>query len=348
MINIAYYTPYKNWLGNRMFDASAACNANDVLRRWIALREELASRGYRFETYDTYVDPKKIDFWLMQDPWPSTMKFMWYHRVNPRRTMMCLHEPPVINPWGWRKLPYYAWAMRGILTWHSALCERSRGKFRHYHFPCWFDPRRYSQYRQQPKKNLCLMIHGNKLSREPGELYSLRRQVIRHFEQRGDRLLDLYGYGWNEAHHRDPFFTNLYQGTTDDKWLTYSQYHFTFCIDNSIVPGYITYDPLISMATGTVPVYKPMPDSMRYIPADTFVNLDAFSSLDGLIARLRAMVGGGEWKAMRQRGWDFLNSHRYEPFTIGRFVRDMSDGIETFITGREVTETRFPGVEQAA
>lgn len=330
MINVAYYTPYRNWLGDRMFDPTADCNVNDVARRWIALRDELALRGYRLATYDTYADRKKIDYWLLQDPWPSTFSFMRYHRVNPRRSIMLLHEPRVINPFGWKWLNWYRHLFRGVMTWQTELCAKHR-RFYQYHFPCWFDAARYPKYRAARNRNLCLMMHSNKLNDEPGELYSLRRDVIDYFENRGDRLLDLVGRGWNDEQAEHPFFTTLYGGTTPDKRKTYSQYDFTFCIDNSIEPGYVTYDPLISMATGTVPIYKPMPDSCELIPPDTFINLDEFDSWDDLVRRLQQLISSGEHQAYRDRGWAFINSPDYAPFSIERFCKEMSEGIEALI-----------------
>lgn len=339
MINIALYSAYPGWLKNRIFDRESSCNANDVARRWIDLRQSLFARGYRFDTYDIYGDDRQIDYWLMLDPWKSTLQFMWYHRINPRRVIMCLIEPPVVNPWGWRNLRYYHWALGGVMTWHSELCGRYR-RFRQFHFPCHIDPAQYPVYRASAKHNLALMLHANKTSNQPGQLYSLRRQIIRYFEQRGDSLLDLYGYGWNDDHARDPFHTSLYRGATDDKRLTYSQYYFAFCIDNSIAPGYITYDPLISMATGTVPVYKPMPDSTRLIPEDTFVNFDAFDSFDALTDHLQAMTASGQWERMRDRGWAFVNSSRYDPFTTETFCQEMGNGIESLIGHRAAGRRR--------
>ncbi len=339
MTNVALYCVYANWLKNQIFNKASDCNVNGVASRWIALRKAMFARGYRFDTFDMYQDLRQIDYWLMIDPWKSTLRFMWDRRINPYRVIMCLHEPPVINPWGWRKMRYYAWAFRGLMTWHSDFCLRYR-RCKQYHFPCHFDAVKYADFRTSAKRNLSLMVHANKTSKEPGELYSRRRQIVRHFEKRGDGLLDLYGYGWNDPNARDPFHTSLYQGTTADKHMTYSQYYYAFCIDNSMVPGYITYDPLISMATGTVPIYMPMPDSTRLIPEDTFVNLNAYDSLDALINHLQEMITSGQWEQMRNRGWAFLNSPAYRPFTIDTFCQEMCDGIESLIGRRSIRRRR--------
>jgi hypothetical protein len=171
-------------------------------------------------------------------------------------------------------------------------------------------------------------MHSNKSSNVYGELYSLRREIIRYYEQRSDGLLDLYGYGWNDNKSHIPFFTNLYKGISPDKKETFSEYYFAFCIDNCTVPGYITYDPLIAMATGTVPIYIPMADSTKYIPEDTFINFSEFKNLDELVTYLQTIVNTGKYEGYRERGWAFLNSKKYYPFTIHRFCEDMNKAIE--------------------
>ena len=102
----------------------------------------------------------------------------------------------LILPRGWKYLRLYSWLFKVILTWNTDLCKRNR-KFMHYHFPVNVNKSKYAEYCARPKRSLCLMMHSNKWSEAPGELYSLRREIISYFTDRGNRLLDLYGYGWN-------------------------------------------------------------------------------------------------------------------------------------------------------
>lgn len=326
MRRVAYYTHYQNWLGNRMFDLTSDANANDVLDRWVALRAYLLERGIELNTFEQYPQPAKVDLWLMQEPTPDRFKFLLKHRIPLRRTVFLLHEPPVINPWGWKWLWLYRHLIGGVLTWHSGLCA-TLPHTHHYHFPVRIDRDRHGFYRSQAKKNLLVTIHANKTCHRPGELYSLRRDIIRYYERRGDALLDLYGYGWNDPAAVSPFHTPLYRGTTPDKRLTFSQYRFVLCIDNSVVPGYITYDPFLAMATGSVPIYLPMPDAAQFIPDDVYVNYRAFPTLDALTDRLLGIAAGAEYEAYRQRGWEFVAGAGYRPFTIGQFCEDMYRGI---------------------
>lgn len=331
MINIAYYPGYRVYLQNQGFNINHPLNLTGNLDKWAALKQFLEERNISINTYDMYQDFKKIDIWLIEDAVPDRFKFLLKHCINPRSIIFMLMEPPVVNPWGWRYLKYYSCLFKAILTWNSELTQKHK-KFFHYHFPQRFDRSKHSYYNSKRKRNLCVMVHSNKLSSVPGELYSFRRDIIRYFEKRGDSLLELYGYGWNDEKSSTPFFTNLYKGTTPDKKETFSEYYFTFCIDNSVVPGYITYDPLIAMSTGSVPIYLPMPDSLKYIPGNTFININDFSTLDELVLYLQDIINTNRYEEYRHNGWEFINSERYFPFTIEKFCEDIFKAISILTT----------------
>ncbi len=321
-MKVAYVTEYNDWLKNRMFIETSSCNVNNVLDRYIALKGFLAGQGVHLNTFDMYGSIGEVDIWLMQEPTPGILEFILKNSIDPSRVIYFLHEPPVYNYWGWDYIRKSHYLYEAVLTWETT-STKANGKFFHYHFPVKFDPGKHEHYLKKEKKNLCLIMHSNKTSRVPGELYSFRRNVITYFEKRGDGLLDLYGHGWNNDNAPSPFFTNLYKGTTPDKRETYAEYYFSICIDNCISPGYITYDPLISMITGTVPVYTPMPDSREYIPEDTFIDMSRFKTLDELTDHLLSIRGTGAYEQIRKNGWEFVTSERYRPFTVEKFSQDV-------------------------
>lgn len=75
-MNIAYFTEYKSWWQNKMFDVNADCNSNNVLDRYITLRKYLAERNINLNTFDMYGSVDEVDIWLLQEPTPGTVKFM--------------------------------------------------------------------------------------------------------------------------------------------------------------------------------------------------------------------------------------------------------------------------------
>lgn len=326
-MNIAYFTEYRSWWQNKMFDANADCNSNNVLDRYIALRKYLAERNINLNTFDMYGSMGEVDIWILQEPTPGTVKFMHDNKIDPSRVIFFLHEPYVYNRWGWDYIQNSHFFHKAILSWESTFPQKDK-KFFHYHFPVTIDLSRYEHYSNNKKENLALIMHSNKTSKEEGELYSFRRQVMRYFENRGDYLLDLFGHGWNDNTRDDPFFTNIYKGTTPDKFETYSKYYYSFCIDNCIIPGYITYDPLISMATGTVPIYVPMPDSIDFIPENTFIDLLKFESFDELYERMISIIKTKEYEEYRRNGREFLGSEKFYTFTNKKYCEDIYKAVE--------------------
>ena len=326
-MNIAYYTGYRNWWQNRMFDRNSACNSNNVLDKFIALKKYLEKKNINLNTFDIYKGIDDVDIWLIQEPTPATVRFVIDNKIDPSKVVYFLHEPYVFNKWGWDYIKNSHFIFKAILTWESEYPKKDK-KFFHYHFPVTIDLSRYDYYLNNKKENLALIMHSNKISEEKGELYSFRRTIIKYFERRGDSKLDLFGHGWNDNSNPHPFFTNLYKGTTDDKFTTYSKYYYSFCIDNCIVPGYITYDPIISMAAGTVPIYVPMPDSKDFIPEDTFIDISKFNSLDELLIHMTSIIKTGEYEEIRKNGKEFLSSEKFYTFTNQKYCEDIYKAIE--------------------
>lgn len=326
-MNIAVYTIYSEMLANRMFELADGVTANsESSERYHALQNYLNARGIIIKTYDTFSPNDKIDHWIFIDPPGDIYRFMLSRRVNPRNSLLFMVEPPVGNPSLYRRGWLYFRIFGRVLSWNSDLVT-ARQNFSKFLLPYCFDTDSYNKYRSTPKSSFCVMMHSNKMSSLPGELYTLRRNIITYFEQRGDNLLDLYGKGWNEAESPDPFFSELHKGWFGDKRACLASYSFSLCIDNMLIPGYLTYDPFISMSVGTVPVYLPMPDADGYIPRDTYVDFGAFTSMDELVEHLVALRDNGGYEEMRERGWQFINSKAYRPFTVEKFCEDVHDAL---------------------
>ena len=341
-MKIAYVPYYEQLLCNEAFNLNNPMNVNGGLERWVALRERMHGQGMRLDTYDNYSKTSEIDVWLMGDVSPALFRLLMSKLINPRKVLWMLTEPPVVLPCNWKYLHLYKWFHRAILTWNTDLCKRDT-KFMHWHFPVNLDMSKYCKYASRQKQNLCLMMHSNKSSKIDGELYSMRREIIGYFSNRKDTLLDLYGRGWNtncaNTGHAS-YFTRLYRGFAEDKMDTFSKYNFVFCIDNSIEPGYITYDPLLAMATGTVPVYMPMPDSEQYIPREAWIDFCQYKSLDDLVEYMLQIEGTDRFEEYRRNGRDFLNSEKFVNFTLGRFCEDVIAAVNTVTSGRKNNEVR--------
>ena len=333
MLNVAYHTEIPGWNSDGMFDLTSPANTNDVLVRWAALQEYARQRDVALHTHDMFGSTAEVDLWLIDNPLRSKLRFLLRNRINPKDVILFLIEPDVFDPWTWKHLRWWKRLFGGILTWHTELAEVS-DRIYHYHFPTPFHRSRYEEFRASEKKNLCMLMRSNKTSKVKGELYSYRRNLIEYFDARGDHLMDLYGKRWNVDRGRRSLYTDLYKGLSDDKHKTFSEYSFVFCVENSNGPGYIEYDQFIAMATGVVPLYKPAQDADSFIPSDTYINLDRYQNLDELVDHMKGLVGTREYAACVDRGWDFLNSAKYTPFTVESFCQRVFHAIEATAKAR--------------
>lgn len=337
-VKIAIYPGYSNMLKDQMFDLDSEAGKQlrglPILQRYIGLRDFLSQRGMEIHTFDIYKSLKDIDLWLMLEANPRNYLFLISRLVNPRKVIPVILEPPVVSPWEWKYINYWSRLHRFVLTWSPELVMANKKFMKFHYLPFSFDATKYSYYNSKPKKNLCLFMQSNKASRVKGELYSLRREIIRYYEKRGDELLDLYGYGWNTPNTQhlgpsEPFYTPIYKGMAEDKWETFAEYKFIFCIQNAIPAGDYECDIFMTIVTGAVPIYLPPLDADTYIPRDIYVNYNDFKNLDDLTDYIKSIVDTPVYEEYRRKGWEFINSERFKPFTVGQFCEDVYQTIQS-------------------
>ena len=82
------------------------------------------------------------------------------------------------------------------------------------------------------------------------------------------------------------------------------------------------------MASGTVPIYVPPPDVYDYIPRDAFINYFDFKNLDELVDYLKSIVNTKKYEEYKQKGWEYVNSEKFRPFTVEQFAEDVYKAVE--------------------
>jgi|SRR3989344_2228913 len=336
---VAIYPGYANMLKDQMFDLDSDIGKQlrglPGLQKYIALNFFLAQKGVELHTYDMYKRLSEIDLWLMLEVTPKGYFFLARNFVNPKRVIPVILEPSIVNPWEWKYLEYWSRLHKTILTWSPELVRENK-KFARFHYSTFaFDIARCEQLRAKPKKDMCLLMQSNKASGEKGELYSLRREIIRYFEKRGDNFFDLFGYGWNSPNTRHfgpstPFYTDVYRGEAGDKWDTFAEYKFIFCIQNAIPAGDYEVDVFMAMSVGAVPIFLPPPDVDEFIPADTYINYAKFKDLDELVSYLKQIINTPKYEEYRKAGWEYVNSEKFRPFTVEQFCDDLYKVIQLF------------------
>lgn len=333
-MQIAVHPNYNQLLGNNAFDPDQTFNKNGSLDRWIHTRRKLQDLGIQMDTYDLLDNPRDADAWIVHEPTRSVMKFMALHRINPRRVVLVLIEPPLINTFAWRWLSLYGPFFGAIMTWHSGMARRGRN-FVDYRFPLQASMDLYETRCRDSKYNQFVLVRSNKSSELPGEHYSVRRNIIRAFEDRGDRMLDLYGPGWNDDNHPAPLHTPLWQGLCGDKVSTYAKYEFVFCFDNSTEPGYVTEDVLTAMAAGAVPIYWPPPDIYTQLPKGTFIDVRDFPSVEEIIEYAVSIRATKDYDRLRENGERFLRSPSFRRFTNDGFCNSVRKALSITLPRRK-------------
>ena len=213
-------------------------------------------------------------------------------RSNPDAfRILYIYEPLVVFP---RNFMRSFWKpFDAVMTWNEALLEQD-GKFvrfpsLYYDFPFGAvhgiagNAERPEDWHSK-RKAIC-QVAGNKRSFIASELYSRRRAIARWFGRNGTLSLDTYGL--------PPMPVPGYRGAAKDKLETLSQYRFALCLENDGHPiwsrGYVTEKIFDCFYAYSVPVYLGAADIERHVPADCFINLRQFDSLDALDRYLSEM-----------------------------------------------------------
>ena len=155
----------------------------------------------------------------------------------------------------------------------------------------------------KPQELICC-ITGNRYSQEEGELYSLRRSLIRYLESSA-LTFDLYGQGWNRFVPPKNILQKIYnkwlcdyfpyrpypswKGVVDVKEDILCRYRFSICFENTRNNvGYVSEKILSCIASGSMPIYLGCLNLPDYISPDLYVDYSEFSSPSELIEFLGA------------------------------------------------------------
>jgi len=328
-LKVALFHTHSGFLGNRIFDDRL--HRDHICYKWQFLRQYLSGKNINLQTYDVFEHlGDRPDIYFFVNLFPASLTYIARHRVKHNQCLLWLPETKVAlnnliprQDFMWIFLKLFPRFFKIVLTYDEQLLDGER--FRKMLIPQPFF-QSYREYWEREKKKFSVMIYGNKTSQTKGELYSLRREIIRFFEERHINSLDLYGIGWNKPATRLEkflpglsFHTALYRGVCDSKTEIISNYQFNFCTQNQRCNNDIDEKMFDALFSGSIPVYYGAPNIADYIPKDCFVDFDKFESLDALYAHMKELVESGKVQHMRNCGWEFLTSERYWPFSVEAF-----------------------------
>lgn len=196
------------------------------------------------------------------------------------------------------------------------------------------------------------MIASNKVSLIPGELYSLRRDVVDSCTN-----LDLFGHGWNSSWltrskqfvfevyvgfisrqlanplSRLQFFANVRSclGPVKDKLSTNAKYKVSVVIENS--NEYMSEKLLEAFAAGSIPVYVGPEVADFGIPPELVIQAkpDAQSVIEGISQALEM-----DYQGWADRCGEWLTPQVIESWSLYKFWSDVNDELNRIASGSRI------------
>lgn len=299
-------------------DSNSSLNRDNCRYPFYCLQEKLKSAGVELHTPDKYDDLRKCDKLLMFNFDGGTSQAMNF--LDKKDRILFIFEPPAVRPDMWSKqiLSNFAGSFGKVYTWADNIVDNV--SFFKFTFPQappeegWPTNENYNN----SGKSLLAFVGSNYGNEYPGELYTLRRQLVKHC----DMVLQgfhVYGSGWD--------FCKSNQGGCKDKFSVLKDHKFSLALENSSIPGMITEKIFDSFFSGCIPVYYGAPNITDYIPADTFIDLRNFASVD-LLEDYLTNMDEGTINTYKRNILNFLKSEKYYPFSIDCFIKTVASALE--------------------
>lgn len=319
---------------NRIFDLTGSGNRDNCYYPHYLLKKELKKHGVELNTYDYLKDGENDYILLFLDIPKEVERIVKRHPLAEK--VLFLFEAPPVYPMNWDK-KYHQYFSK-IFTWNDDWIDNKK-----YFKLCWPIPiDGPCDVSLAEKTKFCTLIAGNKMIKDPLELYSERLKTIRWFENNHPEDFDLYGMGWDRRFFASPFsalnritpLTKLlkpdfpsYRGTISTKKEVLRQYKFSICYENMWgLPGYMTEKIFDSFVAGCVPVYWGPPNIEKYVSIETFIDRRKFASLEDLYAFMKNMPDA-EYQRYLDAIRNYLLGDQVKLFSAEHYAKHMGEAL---------------------
>jgi len=283
---------------NAPFRPGAGPNGGDFFLPWRQLRERLAAAGIELNTRDRNAG-HAVAFELHLNA---------QRQVPFAPSYAYLYEDPVVRPLNADRAALARYAR--VWTSNEDLIDGDR--IRRLDYPNDLALREVPGW--DGRDLFCVLIASNKalLHPHPRNLHHRRVEAIRHFERHAPARFALFGHGWDippvapgvrgriakRLHEWRSRFLRpgpapfpSWHGSVDRKAAVLDRARFSICYENSRgSPGYLTEKIFDSFTSGCVPVYLGTAHAVPPIPADCFIDGDAFATPFAMQAFLEAVT----------------------------------------------------------
>ncbi len=155
-------------------------------------------------------------------------------------------------------------------------------------------------------------------------LHDRRLEVVEYFARNKD--IELYGAGWDSwdllptawANRLEEVVSRQYRGRCGNKLDTISDYKFSVCFENMVLPGYMTEKMVDCFVAGSIPMYWGASDIEMLVSNEAFVDMRKYGSSEQAKEFMNTMDKQAAMK-MIQAGREYLKTeigqlHSYEGF----------------------------------
>lgn len=317
----------------------------DELRNspFVHLYTELEKLGVSLKTYDRgeLKQADKIIFFNHNKKLLSQCESL---NIGKERRVLVLWEPETVLPDQYKKC---VWENYGDIICFREDLEKQYN-FKKVNWP-------QGQTIKQDVLKFCdrkmvTLINANKFSYVAGELYSLRRVVIKYFEKKNDLQFDLYGRDWGinpflnlrimayyglmalKCNNLFSFITDFlsslvtswssYRGEIVDKYKVLEEYKFNICFENEAT--YVTEKIFDSLSVGTIPIYKGPEEIKKLVPRDCYVDYDQFNSMDEMYNFIYLMTET-EFQQRQKKIIEYMQGPQFEQLQPHSVFRKLAE-----------------------
>jgi alpha(1,3/1,4) fucosyltransferase len=308
----------KVFANNEMFNSYSQYNNDNRLEPFIKLYNILTDLGHTITTYDLSHNIKSTDIYLSFNHQPKIFKRIG-RKINLENRILIPMEPLCIENFQESTIHSYG----KVLSWNEKI----------------IDDKRVERIKAYPIIKLTLdwiplkerkfltNISMNKKSSYIGELYSERLKTILLAEQLFHFEFDHYGVGWNNPKNllqkmglKKYQYLSSFRGALKHKYETLKQYKFSICYENTRdLPGNISEKIFDCFQCGVIPLYWGAPDVLRYIPPETFIWRENFTSNKEMLLFIKSM-SDFEIASMIDAIDKFIKSDKIEEFWDETYV----------------------------
>lgn len=336
---------------NELFNAKSPHNLDEALNAYIYLRELLQSSGIEVNTGDYLLRGEKLNRWNVY----FSLGVLRNYKALAQRKDVVLSglftmEAPIVQPSLYKSLPEASKYFKRIYSYTTgeALARYGCGHltFSKFHIPYPYSGVIDNLWRKRDRKFLNLLNCNRLCRRSWQELYTERLRAVEYFAQYDE--IDLYGLHWDQPPYivgetwipttftrinrylykrfpsvrKRPFDAGIkraYRGFAESKYVTQSQYTFTICYENMMLPGWLNENIFDCFLVGTVPIFLGPPDITDYVPTECFIDKRKFPSYEELRRFLKSL-GPEDVQRYKENARDYLSSDRFRLFTREHFA----------------------------